>query len=142
MTRRVVVHTADYGRDTGKQFVLTELPAEQAEWWAIRAGRALAVAGVELPEDWENAGMAQIAVLGFAAIAHLPEHTLKALLDEMFTCVQFKPANPKVPPQPLGEGVNCQIEEVKTRWQLRQQLYYLHTGFSPAVDTQDTEQPS
>jgi hypothetical protein len=137
--RRVITHTADYGRDTGKQFVLTELPAEQAEWWAIRAGRALAVAGVDLPEDWENAGMAQIAVLGLAAIAHLPEHTLRALLDEMFTCVQFKSPNPKVPPQPLGEGVNCQIEEVKTRWQLRQALYYLHTGFSPPADTQTSE---
>lgn len=137
--RRVITHTADYGRDAGKQFLLTELPAEQAEWWAIRAGRALAVAGVDLPEDWENAGMAQIAVLGLAAIAHLPEHTLQALLDEMFTCVQFKPVNPKVPPQALAAGANCQIEEVKTRWQLRQALYYLHTGFSPPADTQILE---
>ena len=137
--RRVITHTADYGRDAGKQFVLKELPAEQAEWWAIRAGRALAVSGVNMPEDWENAGMAQIAIMGFAAIAHLPEHTLKALLDEMFTCVMFKPPNAKVPPQPLQGGENCQIEEVVTRWQLRKALYYLHTGFSPAEDSQITE---
>ena len=106
MARRVETFTADYGRDAGKQFTLTEMAADAAEWWAIRVGRALAVAGVDMPEDWENAGMAQLAVLGFAAIAALPEHTLKALLDEAFTCVQFKPPNPKVPAQALipGEG--------------------------------------
>lgn len=138
MTRRVQTFTADYGRDAGKQFVLTELPADQAEWWAIRAGRALAVAGVELPTDWENAGMAQLAVMGLAALANLPEHTLKALLDEMFTCVMFRPANAKIPAQGLIDGAGSQIEEVKTRWQLRQALYYLHTGFSPADDSPTT----
>jgi hypothetical protein len=138
MTRRIETFTADYGRDAGKQFQLTEMPADAAEWWAIRAGRALAIAGVALPEDWENAGMAQIAILGMAAIANLPEITLKALLDEMFLCVRFKPANAKIPPQELIDGDGCQIEEVKTRWQLRQALYYLHTGFSPAGDTPTT----
>jgi hypothetical protein len=139
MTRKTTVFTADCGRDAGKQFLLTEMPADAAEWWAIRAGRALAVAGVELPTDWENAGMAQMAILGLAALANLPELTLRALLDEMFACVKFKPANSKIPPQDLIEGEGSQIEEVKTRWQLRQALYYLHTGFSPAVDTPTSE---
>ena len=139
MARRTQVFTADYGRDAGKQFLLTEMSAEAAEWWAIRVGRALAVAGVDLPTEWENAGMAQLAVLGFAAVAALPEPTLRALLEEAFTCVQFKPANSKVPPQALIPGDGSQIEEVKTRWQLRQALWYLHTGFSPAgeVPTSD-----
>lgn len=136
--RRVETFTADTGRDAGKQFVLTEMAADAAEWWAIRAGRALAVAGVELPTDWENASIAQLAVMGMAALASLPEHTLKALLDEMFACVQFKPANGKIPPQALIAGEGSQIEEVKTRWQLRQALYYLHTGFSPAGATPTT----
>lgn len=132
MPRRVQVFHADYGRDAGKQFVITEMSAEAAEWWAIRAGRALAIAGVQLPENWENAGMAQMAILGMAAIANLPEHTLRALLEEMFACVRYQPPNTKIPPQELIPGDGCQIEEVKTRWQLRQAWYYLETGFSPA----------
>ena len=139
MARRIQTFTADYGRDAGKQFILTEMSAEAAEWWAIRVGRALAVAGVDLPDDWENAATAQLVVLGFAAIAGLPEPTLKALLDEAFQCVQFQPGNAKIPTQALIPGDGSQIEEVKTRWQLRQALWYLHTGFSPAgvVPTSD-----
>jgi hypothetical protein len=75
-------------------------------------------------------------VLGFAALGSLPEHTLKALLTEMFQCVQFRPANPKVPPGAPGDG--SQIEEVTTRWQIRQALWFLHTGFSQADDSPTT----
>ena len=133
--RRTETFVATEGRDAGKKFVLKEMPADKAEWWAIRAGRALAIAGAPMPEDWENASMAQIAVLGLAALAALPESTLKSLLDEMFECVKFQPPNEKIGPQDLIDGEGCQIEEVKTRWQLRQALYYLHTGFLPAAAT-------
>lgn len=128
--RRVETFVGDYGRDVGRRYQLTELPADQAEWWAIRAGRALAVAGVQLPDDWENAGMATIALAGFAALAHMPEQTLKDLLDEMFTCVKYLPENAKIMPQALIIGDGSQIEEIRTRWQLRRALYYLHTGFT------------
>ena len=134
MARKVQTFTGTYGRDEGKKFILTEMAADAAEWWAIRAGRALAISGVQLPEDWENAGMAQMAVLGLAALANLPESTLKALLDEMFECVKYQPALEKIPPQPLNTGPGSQIEEVKTRWQLRQALWYLHLGFSTPAD--------
>lgn len=132
MARQKTIWVATDGRDAGKEFELTEMAADQAEWWAWRAGRALAVSGVQLPENWENATMAQIAILGLGAVAALPEHDLKALLDEMFTCVKYKAPNAKVPPQPIIEGAGSQIEEVKTRWALRQQLWYMHTGFSQA----------
>ncbi len=132
MTRRTQTFTADTGRDAGKQFLLTELPADAAEWWAIRVMRGAAAAGVELPPDWDKAAMAQIAALGFVALAALPENSLKPLLSEMFACVQFKPANPKIPAQDLIDGDGSQIEEVQTRFQLRKAVFFLHWGFSPA----------
>lgn len=132
MTRRTQTFTADCGRDAGKQFLLTELPADAAEWWAIRVLRGLAAAGVELPQDWEKAALAQVAALGFVALAALPETLLKSVLDEMFTCVKFKPANAKIPAQDLIDGDGSQIEEVQTRFQLRKAVFFLHWGFSPA----------
>lgn len=132
MSRQTRVFTADCGRDAGKQFLLTELPADAAEWWAIRVLRGLAAAGVELPQDWEKAALAQVAALGFVALAALPESLLKAVLDEMFTCIQYKAPNPKIPPQALIDGEGSQIEEVQTRFQLRKAVFFLHWGFSPA----------
>ena len=136
--RRTEVFTADTGRDAGKQFVVTEMSAYDAEWWFLRLGRAAMVAGVTLPTDWENASLATLAPLGLGAMAVLPERTFKELLDEMFVSVKFKPANPKIPPQDLIEGDGCQIEEFKTRFQLRKVWFYLHTGFSPAADSPTT----
>lgn len=137
MARRVETFMADYGRDAGKSFDLTEMPAEDGEWWALRALRALAVAGVDLPEDWENAAMATLMVRGMAALAALPEHTLKALMTEMFDCVRFRSAKGVV--IELSTGANSQIEEVKTRWQIRKALWYLHTGFSSADELPNSE---
>jgi hypothetical protein len=135
MARRVETFTADTGRDAGKQFQLTEMSAYDAEWWFLRLGRAAMIAGVTLPTDWENASLATLAPLGIGAMAVLPEGTFKTLLDEMFACVKFKPENPKIPPQDLIDGAGSQIEEVKTRLQLRKAWFYLHTGFSPAADS-------
>ena len=48
-TKRVTI-TAE-GRDKGKTFLITELPADQAERWAIRALLALIQSGAVISED-------------------------------------------------------------------------------------------
>ena len=126
-TQRLVIDAA--GRDKAKVFLLTEMPADQAEWWATRALLALTNAGAELPEGAQGAGMAGIAAAGFAALAQLKAETIKPLLDEMFQCVQYE-HNPKHPPQPIIAGEASQIEEVATRVKIREALFELHTGFS------------
>ena len=51
MARTVSNYTVtDEGRDNGKVFVLTEMPASRAESWAMRALLALMAGGVEVPE--------------------------------------------------------------------------------------------
>src|SRR5262252_2336578 len=60
-TREVVV--TDGGRDDGKHFIITELPASQAERWAARALMAMVRADVELPEDFETTGIAGLVTL-------------------------------------------------------------------------------
>lgn len=118
------------GRDKGKHFLITEMPASQAEKWAARAIFALGRAGVEMPPDMMGAGMGLIAVFGIQAIAQLRFEDAEPLMDEMFGCVQAMP-DPKTPAimRPLIED---DIEEVGTRAWLRSEVIELHTGFSIA----------
>ncbi|MDR0480005.1 MAG: hypothetical protein LBH31_09455 [Burkholderiaceae bacterium] len=128
MARKTVTYTADDGRDQGKVFVLTEMPASQAERWALRAFMALAKGGIELPDNVANMGMAGIAMLGVSALSRTPWPEAQPLLDEMFGCVQIRP-NPKSPAV-VRELVEDDIEEIATRLKLRMELLKLHVDFS------------
>ena len=53
MARKVSNYTVTKeGRDLGKTFVITEMPASRAEAWATRALLALMAGGVELPDGF------------------------------------------------------------------------------------------
>jgi hypothetical protein len=151
MARRTrIVSITAQGRDFGKQFLLTEMPADQAERWALRAFLALANANVKLPDGAADAGMAGIAATmetgallkqGIQSLAGLSYAQVGDLLDEMFTCIQFQPPN-GMPPQPLWSGENSQIEEVSTRLKLRWEVVQLHTDFFTAVASWSTPETS
>jgi hypothetical protein len=129
------------GRDKGKVFILTEMPADQAERWAIRALLALTKSGVELPDDALTAGMAGLAAVGVRALAGLNYDDAGPLLDEMLTCAKLE-HSPGQPPLPLTVGGVCQVEEVSTFWKIRMALLTLHTGFSmPEVPPTSGQQP-
>lgn len=119
------------GRDLGKQFLLTEMPCEQGERWAIRAFLALTNTGAAIPEEAFTAGWAALAAVGIQALGMLPAEKVQPLLDELWpACVQYV-HNPKVPPRTPLPG---DIEEVRTRGALYVELWKLHTGFSmPAL---------
>lgn len=132
MARQTALYTVtDDNRDKGKIFLLTEMPASQAEWWAIRAGLALAKSGVDLPEGFEHMGMAGIAQVGVKALASLSPDDAEPLLREMWGCIQIQPdpANPKV----IRELVETDTEEVQTRFKLRWEVLNLHVDFSKAA---------
>lgn len=120
------------GRDKGKTFVITEMPASQAEKWAVRAFLAMSRSGVEIPDNLEGTGMAGIATLGLKALGGIQEDDAIRLMDEMFDCVKFKPDDARIPPRDLVED---DIEEVATRVKLRIEIFELHTGFSLAAAT-------
>ena len=116
------------GRDKGKRFVITEMSARGAERWAFRAFLALARAGVDVPEDVEEAGFAGIATFGLKAFAGVAYEDAEPLLDEMLECVQVypDPKNEKVF-RPLIED---DTEEVETLLRLRKEVFALHVDFS------------
>lgn len=132
MARATLNYTVtDDNRDYGKVFVLTEMPASQAESWAMRAILALIGGGVDLPEGFERLGMAGMAEVGIKALASLKWEVAEPLLDEMWGCVKIMPDPSK--PHVVRVLIEEDIEEIVTRIKLRAEVWKLHAGFLKAV---------
>lgn len=127
MARKSANFTGTDDRDKGKLFVITEMSAEQAEAWAMRAMLALMASGVDIDEGFEELGMAALAELGLKALSGLQWEVAQPLLAEMFTCIQLIP-DPKKTHVVRGL-IGDDIEEVSTRLQLRVEVFKLHTSF-------------
>ena len=119
----------DEGRDQGKVFRVTEMPASQAEKWAARALLAMAKSGVQIPDAAAKAGLAGLASVGMAAFSGITWELAEPLLDEMFRCVtKIEKAIPNG--RPLVEE---DVEEVGTRFKLRGVWAEVQFGFSFAA---------
>lgn len=133
MRREKDVPIIEEGRDKGKLFHLKEMPASQAEKWAVRAFLALTNSDVQIPENVRAAGMAGIAALGLKALGGVNYADAETLMDEMFQCVSIKP-NPddrEMIRALIDNGSDGDdIEEVATRVFLRAEVFSLHVGFS------------
>jgi hypothetical protein len=123
--------TDEKSRDFGKVFLITEMPATQAEAWAYRAILALMRSGIEIPEDVKNSGMAGIASMGLSALSGIRWDDLKPLLEEMMACVQIIP-NPK-DERVVRRMIESDVEEPVTLASLKFEVFKLHTDFFDAA---------
>lgn len=124
MARKETTFVAETGRDLGKQFLITEMSASQAENWAFQVILAVGNAGIEIPEGLASQGMSGLMAIGYMNLLKIPFDAAKPLLDEMMNCVQIIPsANIK------RKLVEEDIEEVGTRLQLRKATWNLHMDF-------------
>lgn len=140
MARKTAVFTAAEGRDAGKRFRLTEMPAAKAESWAIRVMLAMGKAGIDLPDAFKSQGLAGLvailqdddmagvlltAVKGAVLLNLLRIDAADALplLEEMMGCVQ------RIEERLERDLVESDIEEVSTRLKLRSAVWNLHTDF-------------
>ena len=121
------VTITDDGRDKGKIYQITEMPASQGDDWGTRAALALVRANPELT-DVIGTGMAAVAVAGFKALLNLPFDEAKELMDELLRCVKICRLRDK--PETAFVLQEEDIEEVMTRLQLKMEAFELHTGFS------------
>lgn len=111
------------GRDKGKTFRLTEMPARVGERWALRAVNGAMRSGAQLPDGFQGIGMAAVAMLGMKAFLGMAWPDLEPLLDEMMTCVQI------VMPKGVRPMVEEDADEILTLLTLRKEVFELHTGF-------------
>lgn len=124
MARKEASFIADFGRDAGKQYHITEMSASQAESWAFKVILAIGNAGIDIPDDLAAQGMSGLLAVGYLNLLKIPFEAAKPLMDEMMGCVQMVPS-PNVK-RPLIED---DIEEVKTRLSLRKAIWDLHMDF-------------
>lgn len=132
MARKEIFYTEDTkGRDLGKMFFIREMSATQAEWWAIRAGMAMARSGVELPDNFADMGIAAMAGTGLKMVSQIPAAEAKPLLDELMECVQCVPdsSNQSIKRKLIDDD----IEEIATRLKLRMEVFKLHVDFFTAA---------
>lgn len=132
MRKTRVITIDEDNRDKGRQYLLTEMPADQAEKWGMRALFLAAQSGADVVEGVRAGGLAGVATLGIQTLlGGLRFADAEPLLDEMFTCVQFCPDPAGRPGAPRsGPILPGEIEEVSTRWRIRRELLELHLGFS------------
>lgn len=132
MARKEIYFTVeDKGRDLGKVFFIKEMAASQAEWWAIRAGLAMAKNGVNLPDNFSDMGMAGMAKVGLEMVAQISPDEARPLLDELMKCIQAvpDPANQSIKRALIDDDT----EEVMTRLKLRSEVFKLHVDFFATV---------
>lgn len=125
--RKEIIFTVEAdGRDKGKQFIITEMSASAAEWWAIRAIMALSRGSQGLDFDPQTAGLYELAMLGLRGLPYANAGEIRPLLDEMMGCITVRPDTSKTITRALIED---DIEEMQTRVDLRQAWIELHLGF-------------
>ena len=116
--------TIETGRDKGKSFVITEMPAAQADNWAMRCLLALAGGGVEV-EDAQS-GMLGMARVALSALGRIPPEVSLPLLDELLGCVQTVLTDGSR--RPLDVSLN-DVEDFTTLFRLRKEVFQLHIDF-------------
>ncbi len=133
MARREIDYVvSDEGRDKGKVFHITEMSSIRAEKWAMRTMRAMLMAGIPVTPEMMAGGIGSLATMNPLAIMNVDMGEVFALGDELMTCVQIRPdkSHPELLRTPDAEG---DIEEIKTRLNLKLAAYHLIVGFSPAA---------
>lgn len=127
MARRtkIVVIDDKKSRDDGKRFMVTEMDAESAEWWAIRVLQGLLGSNPDVDTDVFSAPLSKIAGLAFVGLAKMPADQLKPLMDEMKPCISvLLPDNKTTRPV-----LSSDIEDIGTWLELRKEVFGVLTGF-------------
>lgn len=124
MARKSKSITIEKGRDAGKKFIITEMPAAKIDNWAMRVLLALAGAGIDIAEA--NEGMLGLARVAFGALGKIPHETSLPLLDELLDCVEIVPEGGSPRPLDLDLG---DVEDFANLWTFRKEVFNLHIDF-------------
>lgn len=135
----IVKVPANFGRDAGKHFLLTEWSARKADHWAIRAMLAYNRGGGDMSaEALLGRGMEAIFFVGIQTFlrGQIRAEEVTPILDELLECVQMirdPAARDRATGMPVATPLvsDDDVEEIKTIWWLRSEVLRMTVGFSP-----------
>ena len=131
--RKEIEVKIEEGRDAGKTFKITEMPAFQMDRWATRALIALGKS--------QKGGIAALGSMSIpdvlAAFAELDYEKTEPLLQELLECCAFIKDGTSVPLK--KDMVDSIIEEWATLFKLRMESLKLNIGFFGQGDGSDTK---
>lgn len=137
MRKTKIVQVPKFGhgdnRDINKTFLITEWPAARADRWMQELMLAANKGAGEIPMDLRGVGWEGIAILGINTFLRGAGDgpRLIELGDQLFECVKVirDPKHPDVLTEIVADD---DIEEIATRWWLRNEVVSVHVNFSPA----------
>jgi hypothetical protein len=112
-------------RDKGRKYLLTEMPALQAERWARHAIMAMNREDLDIQSEIAALGMFGFILGGMQALAGGNVPAVDELMDQMLRQIQIVEEHVTRPMQAEGD-----VWEVLTLKTLRQELIELHMGFT------------
>jgi len=121
------------GRDFGREFQLTELPAWDAFIVASKLAHALTVSGINLPDMAKTPE--GIAEVGLTMLLYIKPEVGHPILEQLKDCVKAYPPKRKSGTGAFELAQANQPQEPATWLTLLTALYHLHLGFSKAADS-------
>ena len=137
--RKSQTFVADFGRDKGKNFLITEFDTFTVSKFVDRIFFEMMNAGIEIPEDVQDMGIAGLLMVGMESLKKIPYERAEPLLDKLMECVVYVPelnvpTITRGPNGTAGKFLETDIEEFVTVMKLRKAVYDLHTDFLRAAD--------
>lgn len=131
--RKEIEVKIDEGRDAGKVFKITEMPAFQMDRWATRALIALGKS--------QKGGIAALGSMSIqdvlSAFAELDYEKTEPLLQELLECCSFVKDGTYIPLK--RDMVDSIVEEWATLFKLRMEALKLNVGFFEQGDGSGTK---
>ena len=125
--------TIETGRDAGKVYKVTEMPASKLEKWAARALLALFAGDVPADVVQMARGSNAAALVGnvMSGLGSLRWEDVEPLYDELLTCVARvpDPGRPEVVVPLVPANIDAHVQDVTTLWRLRAEALELCFGF-------------
>ncbi|EMY4690300.1 TPA: hypothetical protein ACPZRY_004353 [Yersinia enterocolitica] len=129
MSRKQITYTVeDEGRDKGKEFIITEMSAWDAEELSEEIYRAMGHGEFNsLPADVVSMGVAGLATVGVSVLAAAPASVSRPISDRILSTVEIVITNE-------GKDITRSIkpldfEEISTIRTLKDKVFELNFGF-------------
>ncbi|WP_459176979.1 hypothetical protein [Ewingella americana] len=126
--KQVTFIVEDEGRDKGKEFLITEMSAWDAEELAEEIYRAMGQGEFNsLPADVVAMGVAGLATVGMSVLSAAPAHVSRPIADKLLSTVDIIISHDGKENQRKVKPID--FEEVATIRALKDKVFELNFGF-------------